>query len=312
MGAILKPSIYTKEIHNKDNYDTTSASSSIKAGGNITADTGSTTIIGSNLAASGDVVIKTDIGGINILTSQELGSTSVLNKKMEVRLANLKEILQGEKERTKESLNPDGSSNTKVKVKVASATFDESEVHAQAVHNVSSTIVSHGGNVKLDSSEDITIAGSTLAAHDTIDLKSTTGNITIQEATDSQSTQSKEKHASAQVSGTVQNEYVEIGSAIQAAVESAEQLKKVKEDYSNYKRSVKELESTLSTIKQQYRDKVPGVDFADIDDMSEIISNTKDDQKYYVAAIAAATADLASKTVAIAAQAATAAASSEI
>ena len=34
---------------------------------------------------------------MSVIFNPELGSTSVLNKKMEVRLANLKEILQGKK-----------------------------------------------------------------------------------------------------------------------------------------------------------------------------------------------------------------------
>ncbi|MDO9305904.1 MAG: filamentous hemagglutinin N-terminal domain-containing protein, partial [Sulfuricurvum sp.] len=142
--------LYTKEIHNKGNYDTTSASSSIKAGGSITADTGSTTIIGSNLDAQKDVAIKADIGGINVLTSQELSNASSLDKKTEIKLANLKEMMQGVVDQTKASLSTDGS-GSKVKIKVASATFDESEVKSSAVHNVSSSITSHEGSVKLDS-----------------------------------------------------------------------------------------------------------------------------------------------------------------
>ena len=87
-------------------------------------------------------------------------------------------------------------------------------------------------------------------------------------------------------------------------------LKKVKDDYSKYKDEVSKLESTLSDIKARYKAKEAGIDYEDIGDLQDLIDNVKDNEKYYVAAIAAAVVDLASKTTAIAAQAATAAASS--
>ena len=69
-------------------------------------------------------------------------------------------------------------------------------------------------------------------------------------------------------------------------------------------------ETTLDSLQADYKNKVIGVDYSDIEDLKEVISNLKDDEKYYLGAIALATADLASKTVAIASQAAAAASSS--
>ena len=79
-----------------------------------------------------------------------------------------------------------------------------------------------------------------------------------------------------------------VGSDLQAK-ESAQQLKKVKEDYSEYKTEVKKLESTLTQLKQDLRENKVGVDKQDVEDIQEILDDTKDDERYYLAALAAAT-----------------------
>jgi filamentous hemagglutinin len=289
--------IYTQDIHNKDNYDTTAKSSAIKAGGNIVADTGTTNIVGSNLNAAGDVTIKADIGGINVAFAQELHNASSLNKKVEVKLT---DVFTSSVDAFK---NLNTLNDTKLKFNVASATFDESTTTAQSVTNVAASITS-GKNVTLDSSDDLTIKGSNVIADDTIDLKSKTGNIAITESVDTTNTNTKEKHATADVNLVVQNEYVETGVAVKNAIEAAEQLKQTKEDYSNYKRELKKLEASLDTLKKD-----PQVSESDIANLQGLIAATKDDEAYYIAAIAAATVNLASKSVAVAQQAEAAGAS---
>lgn len=287
--------IYTQKINNKDNYDTTAKSFTIKAGGSITADTGTTNIIGSNVAAGGDVRVTADIGGINIASAQELHNASSLDKKTEVKIANLfNSVSEGLK-----GLGED----TKLKLNVASATFDESTTTAQGVTNVGSSITS-GKNITIDSSDDLTIKGSDVTAKDTLTLSSTTGNIAITESIDTTNTQNKAKHASAEVNLVVQNEYVETAVAVDNAIKAAEQLKATKEDYSNYKREVKKLEASLETLKSD-----PQVSENDIANLQALIAATKDDEAYYIAAIAAATLNLASKSVAVAQQAEAAGAS---
>jgi filamentous hemagglutinin len=128
--------IYTQDIHNKDNYDTTAKSSTIKAGGSITADTGTTNIIGSNLNAGGDVAITADIGGINIASAQELHNASSLDKKVEVKLT---DVFTSSADAFTNAHKMD---DTKLKFNVASATLDESTTTAQGVTNVGSSITS--------------------------------------------------------------------------------------------------------------------------------------------------------------------------
>ncbi len=288
-GLVNTGSAYTQETHTKDNYDTTAKSSSLSAGGNINANTGTTNIVGSNLAASGDVNIKADIGGINVASAQELHNGSTLDKKTEIKLTDAIISTIGAVQGL--------ANDTKLKFNVATAQFDEATTASQSVTNKASSITS-GKNVTLDSSDDLTIKGSNLQAQEDITLSSKTGNIAILESVDTTNTQSKEKHAKADVNLVVQNEYVETAVAVNNVVKAAEQLKKVKEDYSNYKRQLKGLEASLDTLKTD-----PQVSERDISNLQSLIALTKDDETYYIAAIAAATVDLASKTVIVAQQA---------
>lgn len=288
-GAILKPSIYTQEIHTKDNYDTTAKSSTIAAGGKITADTGTTNIVGSHLSAQDDITIKADIGGINVQSAQELHNASTLDKKVDIKLTDIVTSSVGAVQGL--------SNDTKLKFNLATAQFDESTTASQSVSNKASSITS-GKNVTLDSSDDLTIKGSNVTASENIDLKSKTGNIAITESIDTTNTQTKEKHAKADINLVVQNEFVETAVAVNNALKAAKQLKQTKEDYTNYKRETKKLEATLDTLKTD-----PQVSQTDIANLQGLIAATKDDETYYLAAIAAATIDLASKTVAVAQQA---------
>ncbi|MGD9655222.1 MAG: filamentous hemagglutinin N-terminal domain-containing protein, partial [Sulfuricurvum sp.] len=112
--------IYTQDIHNKDNYDTTAKASSVTAGGNIVADTGTTNIVGSNLSAGEDVAITADIGGINIESAQELHNASTLDREIEVKLAN---IFTSSADAF---INAHKMDDTKLSYNIASATYDES------------------------------------------------------------------------------------------------------------------------------------------------------------------------------------------
>ncbi|MDN5111180.1 hemagglutinin repeat-containing protein [Aliarcobacter butzleri] len=294
-------SIYSKELSKNDKLSSSSVASKLNANKDIIIDSGSTTIAGSNLEAN-NIGIKADTGEINILSSQDIQNQTSLDKKISFGLIsaekgitqNLKDMLTGE---------------TKIKFEVGSLTYDEVDKASQTIKNNSSNLKAKE-NLVLDSLTDINIQGSNLKAGENLVLNSTVGDINILNTTDIYNEDIKEKHAKASVSATIQNEYVEIGTAVKSAVESAEQLKQTKDDYSKYKGEVKKLESTLSDLKQRYKAKEVGIDYSDIEDLSDFIDELKSQEKYYVAAIAAATADLASKTAAVATQAAAAASSS--
>ncbi|AOO65592.1 hemagglutinin repeat-containing protein [Sulfurospirillum halorespirans] len=300
--------IYESEFKKDDKTAVTAKSSNINSGNNIIIDSGSAKVVGSNLSAEKTIQATTNTGSIEVLSAEETTQTESISKKTSVSLNNVFKMA--------ESLNdiinpiPSKDQDTKIKISVAKATYDNSATSTESLTHKSSSLNSKSGDIVLDSKKDILVEGSTLEAAKTVSLTAQNGDVTIKESIDTYSENSKEKHASAEISITVQNEYVEIGSAVKAAAESAEQLKKVKDDYSKYKDEVSKLESTLSDIKARYKAKEAGIDYEDIGDLQDLIDNVKDNEKYYVAAIAAATVDLTSKTIAIYSQAATAAASS--
>ncbi|MDN5108413.1 hemagglutinin repeat-containing protein, partial [Aliarcobacter butzleri] len=293
--------IYSSEIHKNDKLSSSSVASKLNANKDILIDSGSTTIVGSNLEAN-NIGIKADTGEINILSSQDVQNATSLDKEIKLGLSDpIKGIVQNTKNMF--------SGETKVKFEVGSLTYDEVDKASQTTKNNSSNLKAKE-NLVLDSLTDINVQGSNLKAGENLVLNSKVGDINILNTTDTYNEDIKEKHAKASVNVTVQNEYVETAQAVKSAVESAEQLKQTKDDYSKYKGEVKKLESTLSDLKQRYKAKEVGIDYEDIEDLSDFIDNLKSQEKYYVAAIAAATADLASKTAAIATQAGTAYASS--
>ncbi|WP_051488686.1 two-partner secretion domain-containing protein [Aliarcobacter lanthieri] len=294
-------SIYSKEIHKNDKLSSLNIASSLNANKDIVIDSGSTTIIGSNLEAN-NIGIKADTGEINILSSQDVENATSLDKKVELKLINAKDAITS-------NLKNMTSGETKLKFEVGSLTYDEVDKASQTTINNSSNLKARE-NIVLDSLSDINVVGSNLQAKDNLVLNSSVGDINILNTIDTLNEDIKEKHGKASVNVTVQNEYVEIGQAVKSAKESAEQLKQTKDDYSKYKGEVKKLENTLSDLKQRYKAKEVGIDYEDIEDLSDFIDNLKSQEKYYVAAIAAATADLASKTVAIATQAGAAGTSS--
>jgi len=301
LGLAKTGPIYEMEYKKDDKTAVSAKSSNINSGNNIVIESGNAKVVGSNLTAEKDIKATTNTGSIDVLSAEESAKTSSEYKKMEISLGS---ILEAAKD-----LNPK-LGDTKLKLTLAEATYDNTAKTTDSLTHKSSSVTSKSGDIVMDSKKDITVDGSTLDAAKTVSLSTQEGDVTIKESIDTYSENSKDKHASAEISLTVQNEYVEVASAIKAAADSAKQLKKVKDDYSKYKDEVSKLESTLTDLKARYKAKEAGIDMTDIEDLTDLIDNVKDQEKYYVAAIAAATVDLASKSAAIASQASAARASS--
>ncbi|HAC70742.1 MAG TPA: hypothetical protein DCF41_03350, partial [Arcobacter skirrowii] len=304
LASLVTPvdiTFYSQEVSKNETINSTSVASSLNANKDIKIDSGSTTIVGSNLEAN-NIDIKADTGEINILSSQDIENISSFDRKIEVALSDITSVL---KDQYKDLVNGE----TKLKFEIGSVEFEEVDKTSQSVTNNSSNLIARE-SISLDSLSDINIVGSNLQSEDSITLSSSVGDVNILSSTNSYKQNIDEKQGSAKLSLTVQNEYVEIAQAVDSAVKSAEQLKQTKDDYSNYKSEVKKLENTLSELKQSYKNGEVGIDYEDIEDLNNFIDNLKSQEKYYLAAISSATADLASKTTAIATQTATAASSS--
>ena len=118
------------------------------------------------------------------------------------------------------------------------------------------------------------------------------------------------KEATGTLSITAQNEYAQIVPAALALKEAIAQLKRVKKEYDNYKKEKSKLEASLSDIKQRYRNKEVGIDYSDIEEVSEILEEYRDEEKYFKENILLATENVNAKNLALITQVAAALASS--
>ena len=115
-----------------------------------------------------------------------------------------------------------------------------------------------------------------------------TNNITIKEAKETTTTNSSSAHGKVELKGTLKNEFVQIGYAVDDAVKAAEALKKVKESYSQYKNNLASQQVKLSKLKADFASGKVGIEQADIDEMQTYLNELKNDEAYYVANIALA------------------------
>ena len=87
-------------------------------------------------------------------------------------------------------------------------------------------------------------------------------------------------------------------------------VKKSKKEYDNYKKERSKLEASLSDIKQRYRNKEVGIDYSDIEEVSDILEEYRDEEKYFKENILLATENVNAKNLALITQMAAALASS--
>ena len=302
LGLANTGPIYELDLKKDEKATSKAKSSSITSGGNITINAGNAKVVGSNVSASKDIVATTDVGSIEVLSAKETEDKHSIDKKIEIGLANIIDVtnsIMGFNQKKGE---------TKLKITLAKATYDKVDSSSSELTNKASNVTSDE-NITLDSIEDINVVGSNIEAKEDITLKAEQ-NITIKEAVNTSNTNTKETHAKAEVNLTVQNEYVEAAKAYKEVDDARKQLSQARKDYKKYKNDVKNLEARLTTIKAEYKNKTPGISKDDVSDLSEIISDIKSDEKYYIASIAASVANLTSKTTIAVQQTAAAAASS--
>ena len=108
----------------------------------------------------------------------------------------------------------------------------------------------------------------------------------------------------------MQNEYAQIAPATIALQEAVKQLNSVKKEYEQYKNEKSNLQTKLNELKQRYKNKEVGINASDIEDLSDILDNIKDEERYYITNVALATTNVASKTTALISQIAAASVSS--
>ena len=293
--------IYTVNYNEQGSLDGLSKLSNISAKDNINLNTSDATIT-ANLSSDKNIEIKAN--STSILNATNTHENYSISNSKSISISKLQDILKESKPKSISELKKD----TSVKLRVADAKYKKATNNASSLKSISSTL--NAENINIKTNEDISITGSDLNAKEDISIISKNGNIYISNSTDTLDTTSALKQAEAALSLTVQNEYAQVAPAAIALAEAIKQLKNVKKEYDEYKKQKSNLSSKLSEIKQRYKNKEVGVDASDIEDLTDILDNIKDEEKYYIANIALATTNVASKTTALVSQAAAAASSS--
>ena len=216
----------------------------------------------------------------------------------------MQDILKDIKPKSLSELKKD----TSIKLRVADAKYKEATNNTSSLNSISSTL--NANNINIDTNYDISVKGSNLNAKEDISLISKNGNIYISNSTDTIDSTSTLKEAQAALSITMQNEYAQIAPATIALQEAVKQLNSVKKEYEQYKNKKSNLQTKLNELKQRYKNKEAGINASDIEDLSDILDNIKDEERYYITNVALATTNVASKTTALISQIAAASVSS--
>jgi len=276
----------------------TADSSVINASGNIVIDAGSATVIGSSLDADEGIAVKTDIGDIQVLAAEERTETYSREEKIDIGFDAVLKALTRPDELVK-------SEDGQLKLSLGSATYDKVDFSSESTSHKGSEL-NAGGSVSLDSVADVIIEGSEIDAGGNANLIAG-GDVVVKEAEDSYSETKEEIHGSAEMSVVVQHQAVEVAKAAVAVDDAKDQVKQAKADYRKYKKEKDQLENTLAQLETDYANGVAGVNHADIVELRNLLDDVKGDEEWYVAGIATAAANLASKTTLLVQQTAAAA-----
>ncbi|MDA0147408.1 hemagglutinin repeat-containing protein [Vibrio sp. LaRot3] len=283
-------SLFEMEKKRSGVQEQTAKASTIQAAGNLTVDTGSVKVVGSQLEAGENIDLSADTGSVEILTAKESREEFSSEETLKVKLN--ADVLTG--------LSVE---NGQVKYTIGEATYDKVDEQSQSQTNKGSQLLA-GNNLTIDAESNILVEGSELHANADQsgqgDMSlAAKDNVTIKEAKDTHASQTEEVHGKAEVSLVVKHQAVELAKSAQALKDSKDKLEKANSDYKQYKKQITELETTLATLKQEFADKAPGVSRDDIIELESLIGEVKSDEAWFIADITMATADVASKTTAL-------------
>ncbi|MCH9813918.1 MAG: hemagglutinin repeat-containing protein [Epsilonproteobacteria bacterium] len=276
----------------------------------VSINAGSANIIGSDILGKNGIDITTRTGDVNIQAVVANNREYSSKETLKVSLGDFAKTITN-------PLSAVKIKDGRASLSLAKATYDKMDKDLSTDTVVSTTLKTLGGTVAINSAKDINILGSkietTLRNADGVLEKS--GDIILQAEKDikiaevqaTTTDHTKEIHGEGEISLTVQHQAVEVVKAAQALKTAKDQLSDSKKKYDTYKDNLKKYESQLAKLKSEYNAKKPGVSLSDIKDLERLIQDSKEDEKWYVTNIAAATANLTSKTTLLAQQTAAAA-----
>ncbi|SJN57033.1 Filamentous hemagglutinin [Vibrio ruber DSM 16370] len=275
----------------------TAQGSQIASHGNVNIQGGSVALVGSDVVAGENTVLKADTGHLDIRSAQNSLRKTSQHKQVSVDFPAFE--LLGHPESALQIT--DGQ----VRFRIGKATYDQVENQTTATTQTGSTVLANN-DVSLSAAGDLTVTGSRIAADQdgsgAGDLSLTAENILIQEAKETEQTQSQEVHGKAEASLVVQHQAVEVAKAVKGLQQATQALKQAKQDYQQYKKQLASLKGTLETLQADYAAKKPGVTFEDIEELQDLVSDLKGDEAWYAAGIALAAENVTSKTTLLAKQ----------
>ena len=307
----LKPtSLYESNLHLLEKGDKRAVASNLNANENINVNANNISLKGANLNSQKDINLNAN--SIEITNSNDESYRNEVSKKSKIGLISIGEHIKNLKADLIQKLNPikdlkAKTKDTSIKIPVAKASLDQKSSKENWV-NANSSNLNANGDINLNAKDDINIVGSNLNANEAINLTSQNSN--IKHSTNLYAKDTSSKEATGTLSITAQNEYAQIAPAALALKEAITQLKRVKKEYDNYKKEKSKLEASLSDIKQRYRNKEVGIDYSDIEEVSEILEEYRDEEKYFKENILLATENVNAKNLALITQIAAAIASS--
>ena len=307
----LKPtSLYESNLHLLEKGDKRAVASNLNANENININASNISLKGANLNSQKDINLNAN--SIDISNTNDESYRNEVSKKSKIGLISIGEHIKNLKADLIQKLNPikdlkAKTKDTSIKVPIAKASLDQKSSKENWV-NANSSNLNANGDINLNAKDDINIVGSNLNANEAINLTSQNSN--IKHSTNLYAKDTSSKEATGTLSITAQNEYAQIVPAALALKEAIAQLKRVKKEYDNYKKEKSKLEASLSDIKQRYRNKEVGIDYSDIEEVSEILEEYRDEEKYFKENILLATENVNAKNLALITQMAAALASS--
>ncbi len=307
----LKPtSLYESNLHLLEKGDKRAVASNLNANENININANNISLKGANLNSQKDINLNADL--IDISNTNDESYRNEVSKKSKIGLISIGEHIKNLKADLIQKLNPikdlkAKTKDTSIKIPVAKAHL-ENKSSKENWLNANSSNLNANGDINLNAKDDINIVGSNLNANEAINLTSQNSN--IKHSTNLYAKDTSSKEATGTLSITAQNEYAQIVPAALALKEAIAQLKRVKKEYDNYKKEKSKLEASLNDIKQRYRNKEVGIDYSDIEEVSEILEEYRDEEKYFKENILLATENVNAKNLALITQMAAALASS--
>ena len=307
----LKPtSLYESSLHLLEKGDKKAVAANLNANENININANNISLKGANLNSQKDINLNAN--SIEITNSNDESYRNEVSKKSKIGLISIGEHIKNLKADLIQKLNPikdlkAKTKDTSIKVPIAKASLDQKSSKENWL-NANSSNLNANGDINLNAKDDINIVGSNLNANEAINLTSQNSN--IKHSTNLYAKDTSSKEATGTLSITAQNEYAQIAPAALALKEAITQLKRVKKEYDNYKKEKSKLEASLSDIKQRYRNKEVGIDYSDIEEVSEILEEYRDEEKYFKENILLATENVNAKNLALITQIAAAIASS--